>query len=178
MARSRSSGGSSTDRFGGVLRAALAESGVDLSLADPTDAPTTLAVAELDDGGCRDLPVPHGRDVGAELSLEARRGGLREPAACPPRRDARARAGARWRSALADGVAAGRRRDAGHGRPELPAARSSADRAAYLARLERVLARADVVKVSTDDLAYLAPERPPAATLRARSSIVARRSSC
>ena len=28
-----------------------------------TDAPTTLAIAEIDDGGRRDLPVPHGRDV-------------------------------------------------------------------------------------------------------------------
>ncbi len=31
------------------------------------------------------------------------------------------------------------------------------DREAYLARLEAVLARADVVKVSGDDLAYLVP---------------------
>ena len=37
------------------------------------------------------------------------------------------------------------------------------DRAAYLDRLERIEQRADVVKVSTDDLAYLAPDRLPAA---------------
>ena len=37
------------------------------------------------------------------------------------------------------------------------------DRAAYLDRLERIERRADVVKVSTDDLAYLAPDRLPAA---------------
>ena len=55
----------STDRFGSMLRDALAADGVDLSLAAPTDAPTTLAVAELDDDRRRDLPIPHGRDVGA-----------------------------------------------------------------------------------------------------------------
>ena len=35
------------------------------------------------------------------------------------------------------------------------------DRDRYLARLEAVLRRADVVKVSDDDLAYLAPGEPP-----------------
>jgi len=38
------------------------------------------------------------------------------------------------------------------------------DRQAYLARLSRILRRADVVKVSSEDLAYLAPDAPaPAA---------------
>src|SRR6187401_1361607 len=41
----------STDRFGGILRDGLTESRVDLSLAEATDAPTTLAIAELDDAG-------------------------------------------------------------------------------------------------------------------------------
>ena len=41
----------SNDRFGGVLRDGLTESDVDLSLVEPTDAPTTLAIAELDDDG-------------------------------------------------------------------------------------------------------------------------------
>ncbi len=36
------------------------------------------------------------------------------------------------------------------------------DRGGYLARLHRVLRRTDVVKVSGDDLAYLAPGRAPA----------------
>src|SRR4029453_2048042 len=36
----------STDRFGATLREGLAESDVDLSLAETTDAPTTLAIAE------------------------------------------------------------------------------------------------------------------------------------
>ena len=41
----------STDRFGRILRDALAADGVDLSLAAGTDSPTTLAVAELDEAG-------------------------------------------------------------------------------------------------------------------------------
>jgi fructokinase len=41
----------STDRFGTILRAGLATDGVDLDLAPATDAPTLLAVAELDAAG-------------------------------------------------------------------------------------------------------------------------------
>ena len=37
-----------------------------------TDAPTTLAIAELDDDGRGDLPVPHRRDLGA-AARDARR---------------------------------------------------------------------------------------------------------
>ena len=36
------------------------------------------------------------------------------------------------------------------------------DKDAYLARLGRILGRADVVKASVEDLAYLAPDAPPA----------------
>jgi fructokinase len=39
------------------------------------------------------------------------------------------------------------------------------DRAGYLARIDRLLARADVVKVSTDDLAFLRPGVDPAAAV-------------
>jgi fructokinase len=41
----------SADRFGSMLRAGLEADGVDTSLAPTTDAPTLLAVAELDAGG-------------------------------------------------------------------------------------------------------------------------------
>jgi fructokinase len=41
----------SDDGFGRTLRAALAGDGVDLSLIESTSAPTTLAIAELDDAG-------------------------------------------------------------------------------------------------------------------------------
>ena len=41
----------STDRFGALLRDALGADGVDLTFATVTEAPTTLAVAELDAAG-------------------------------------------------------------------------------------------------------------------------------
>src|SRR2546427_4548027 len=41
----------SNDRFGSILRNGLAVEGVDLGLAPATDAPTLLAVAELDEAG-------------------------------------------------------------------------------------------------------------------------------
>jgi len=49
-----------------------------------------------------------------------------------------------------------------------PNARPSAvrDRAVYVDRLDAVLARADVVKVSTEDLAYLEPSAEPAEMAR------------
>ncbi len=44
-------GGVSRDRFGGLIRDRFTEAGVDLRLVVDTDAPTTLAVAALDDSG-------------------------------------------------------------------------------------------------------------------------------
>ena len=55
----------STDRFGQRLRDGLASDGVALTHAVTTDAPTTLAVAELDATGSRHLSVPLGRDLRA-----------------------------------------------------------------------------------------------------------------
>ena len=44
-------GGLSSDRFGRMLEAGLAADGVSLELAQRTDRPTTLALAELDEHG-------------------------------------------------------------------------------------------------------------------------------
>ena len=44
-------GGLSADRFGRMLEAGLAADGVSLDLAQRTDLPTTLALAELDEHG-------------------------------------------------------------------------------------------------------------------------------
>ncbi len=46
-------GGLSTDMFGDVLRNHLATSGVDLSLVDTSDRPTTLAFVSLENGSAR-----------------------------------------------------------------------------------------------------------------------------
>ena len=148
----------STDRFGSVLRDALAADGVNLALAAGTEAPTTLAVAELDAAGAATYRFHTAETSAPGLDLDDVLAAVRvapeavhvgtlglvlEPMA----------------SALVAGV--GRLAEDTllmvdpNCRP-----RVIADRDAYLGRLTSVLARADVVKVSGDDLAYIAPERP------------------
>ena len=148
----------STDRFGELLRSRLGADGVDLSQAVATDDPTTLALAELDASGSatyrfyldgtsapglmpadvpetsRDLDAVHVGTLGLLLEPIAStlEGWL---ATLPPRV-----------LVMVD-----------------PNCRPSATRdpAAYRARMTRILRRADVVKVSTEDLAFLSPGRSP-----------------
>jgi fructokinase len=155
----------SSDRFGGILREGLVRDGVDLSLAERTDAPTTLAVAELDDDGAAtyrfhtaetSAPGLTREAVGAALAAGPRAfhvgtlGLVLEPMA----------------SALAGGIAV-------VGEATLvmldPNCRPAVigDREAYLDRLRLVMRRTDVVKVSGDDLGYLAPGVAPSAAARA-----------
>ncbi|HVQ23386.1 MAG TPA: PfkB family carbohydrate kinase [Candidatus Saccharimonadia bacterium] len=155
----------STDRSGMALRAMLAADGVDLRWIVSTDAPTTEAIAELDAHGAASYrfqldgtaaPGLEPADVLSALRSEPAAvhvgslGLVAEPIA----------------SALEAGMAA-------IGPTTLvmvdPNCRSQAivDREAYLGRLHRVLSRADVVKLSADDLAYIAPELSLAAAARA-----------
>lgn len=155
----------SSDPFGQALRAALEGDGVDLRFCVSTDAPTTLAIAELDARGTAtyrfDLAGTSAPGLELEDVLVAVRSG---PAAVhlgtlglavEPIADA-----------LASGIDA-------LDRSTLvmvdPNCRPGAirDRDAYLARLRRVLARAGVVKVSSEDLAYLAPGVAPVDAARA-----------
>jgi fructokinase len=149
----------STDRFGGILRDGLTESGVDLSLAEATDAPTTLAIAELDDAGAASYRFHTTDTSAAALSADAVEAALaRRPRAVhlgtlglalEPVADVLAAA------IPAIGVETLVMLDP-NCRP-----RVIRERAAYLDRLDRIMTRADVVKVSIDDLAYLAPDRSP-----------------
>jgi fructokinase len=167
-------GAVSTDSFGRVLRAALAEDGVDLRCVVDTDRPTTLAVAELDDEGIAryrfyaegtaapsltptacdavlsavDMKALHVGSLG--LALEPL-GSAVEQAVAHAASDVLVMVDPNWRpGAVADG-------------------------AAWRARLERVLRRADVVKVSTEDLAHLAPGIEVA---RAARGLLAGRARC
>lgn len=145
----------SDDRFGRDLHAHLAADGVDLTLVVRTDAPTTLAVAELDAGGAATYRfytegtsaaglVPADLAVAASSGTRALHVGtlglVLEPTA----------------STLAGLVA--RTSDEvlvfvdPNCRPAVVP-----DVAAYQARLRPVLERADVVKVSGDDLDFLFP---------------------
>jgi fructokinase len=146
----------STDRFGAMLRDALAGDGVDLRWATSTEAPTTLAVAELDATGTATYRFHLAETSAPGLELDdvdtALRSGpdavhvgtlglVAEPIA----------------TSLSEGL---RRLGAGTLLMVDPNCRPRiiGDRGAYLARLHRILARADIVKVSGDDLAYLDPD--------------------
>jgi fructokinase len=154
----------SSDRFGTQLRAALAADGVGLDTAVATDAPTTLAVAEVGPDGSADYrfyvdgtsaPGLSEEDV-ARVLPEAigtlcigTLGLVFEPSATVLEH-AVARAG--------DGVLVAVD-------PNVRAA-AITDPAAFRARLDRIMARADLVKASADDLAWLRPGLDPVTAMR------------
>lgn len=154
----------SSDRSGAILRAVLVADGVDLSLAVTTVAPTTMALAEIDAQGSAVYQIETAGTSAPNLLADAVRAALAtrpvalhvgtlglvlEPMA----------------TALADGVA--------RCAPETlvmvdPNCRPAVvtDRSGYLARLHRILRRADLVKASRDDLDYLWPDVPVVVAVR------------
>jgi fructokinase len=154
----------SRDRFGTTLERLLVDDGVGLETAVRTDDPTTLALAEIDaDGSARYRFYAEGTSVPGLTPPDALRilpprvamlhvGTLRltlEPVATAL-------------EAVVETVAD----------DTLVAVDPNirpwviADPAAYRARLERILARSHVVKVSVEDLEWLAPEEEPARAAR------------
>jgi fructokinase len=146
----------SSDRFGRRLEELLAADGVALDCVVRTGDPTTLAVAEVDRGGVaryrfytRGTSAPGLTSEAALAALPERVGALHvgtlalalEPVA----------------SAL---EAAVNRLEGDALIVVDPNCRPSAidDRDAYRARLARVLARSDVVKVSEEDVSWLEPD--------------------
>ena len=151
-------GGLSSDRFGRALEAALADDGVDLGLVQRTELPTTLALAELGTDGSAAYrfyiegtslpallpgPLAGGLPPSAVALCAGSLGFVLEPVATTLER-----------------VVAGL--------PEAtlfvldPNARPSitTDAPGWRARMERLVARADVVKASTEDLEFLRPGEP------------------
>jgi fructokinase len=155
-------GGLSSDFFGTLLRDALKASRVDLSLVHPTDRPSTLAFVSLDNGNARyaffdeasagrmlteaDLPALP-KDVAAlhfgSFSL------AEEP--CGSALEALMHGEQRARVISLDPNI----------RPTLVK-----NRDAHIARLDRLVAMADIVKLSEDDLAWLAPDTTPEVFVR------------
>jgi fructokinase len=145
----------STDRFGRWLHETLALDGVDRSMTLTSEAPTTLAVVELEEYGRPTYRFHTAGTASPELTLGAVVAALAtHPAALhlgtlglvlEP-----------MASALASGLASADERTLvmldPNSRP-----RVMHDRTTWLDRVRTVMTRADVVKVSTDDLAYLAP---------------------
>jgi fructokinase len=152
-------GGLSEDRFGTVLRSRLAADGVGLDHVVTTSAPTTLAVAELDPSGAATYRFYLEGTSAPQVDPDQARGGLGpgtravhvgtlglvlEPLATST-------------EALVAGLAPGHLLFVDPNcRP-----RVIGDAEAYLARVRRILGRADVVKVSGDDLDALAPGVEP-----------------
>jgi len=156
----------SCDRFGRTLEAMLEADGVGLGCVVRTDEPTTLALAEVDAAGAAtyrfytegtSAPGLTAAAAGEPAVLHAGTLGLvLEP--------------------MARAVEALVARLAGRALimvdPNIRTA-AIADETGYRARLDRVLAHTDVVKVSDEDLAWLAPggtllERGPAVALVTR----------
>lgn len=144
-------GALSRDRFGRSLHQQLVADDVDDSLVHFTELPTTLAAAELDESGSAtyrfyltDTSAPLGGV--SELPAATRvlhvgtLGMVLEPMGSSL--EALTVAAADHVMVLLDPNC----------RP-----RVTPDRAGYLARLARMAARADAVKVSTDDLEFIAP---------------------
>jgi fructokinase len=155
----------STDRFGTTLERMLAADGVRLDAVVHTDEPTTLALAEIDDSASATYRFYERATSAPGLTPEA------ALAALPPAvgilhvgtLGLTLEPMASAFEAVVEKLAA----DAlvavdPNVRPGVVG-----DAEAYRRRLRRVLARSHVVKVSVEDLAWLDPERTPAAAARA-----------
>jgi fructokinase len=156
----------SADRFGAQLRQGLEDDGVLLDAVVATEDPTTLAIAEIDGAGLATYRFYLDGTSAAGLTAEA------ALAATPERVDA-IHVGAL--GLVLEPTASALEAVVGAAAKETlvfldPNCRPSAiaDVAAYRARVERILARADVVKASEEDLAWLEPGLPAAAAGRAQ----------
>jgi fructokinase len=145
----------SNDRFGRLLLRTLVADGVSDVAIVPTDAPTTLAVAELDAAGAATYAFHYAGTAAPMLRLQ-------DVAAALPASVSAFHVGT---LALALEPIASTLEAVALGLDPTtlvmldPNCRPSVidDQARYTSRIRRVAARADVVKVSIEDLSFLAP---------------------
>jgi fructokinase len=154
----------SRDRFGSLLRAGLDAEHVDLGLAPSTDAPTLLAVAELDADGAATYHFYSDGTAATGLSTADIPDGL--PAATTALHVGTLGLVFEPMATTIESVVASLR-------PDVlliadPNCRPTAirDPVAYRARLGQILGRVDVLKVSVDDLAWLDPGTEPVKAAR------------
>jgi fructokinase len=149
----------SSDGFGRLLRTSLDEDGVTLRVPELADAPTTLAVVEVDQQGAAHYGFYLAGTTSGDLAFG-------ELAAALPSEVTALHAGslALAMKPVADGI---EHLIVSALPPETlvmvdPNCRPQAisDHAAYRARLTRILRHTDIVKVSREDLAYLYPDAP------------------
>jgi fructokinase len=157
-------GGVSRDRLGKLIVEALRADGVNFNERLLVDQPTSLAVAELDAAGSASYRFYFSGTSAEGLAREAALSAL-------PREVAALHVGGLGLvlEPTATAVEALVGQVAGRSLVMLdPNVRPSliTDRQAYAARLARIVSKADVVKVSDDDLRLLSPGRPPQQTAR------------
>ena len=152
----------SRDSFGEVLLRPLAEAGVDTQLCPRTDRLTTLAVVSLVDGEARYAFYDEG-SAGRMLS----------PQDLPPLPDRIEALFAGGISLVPDPCGAAIEALIARDGDRLPVMLDPnirpffiTDAAAYRARLGRLFTRADIVKLSGDDLEWLYPDLPAEAAAR------------
>lgn len=152
------------DPFGVIVRSHLADNGVDLSPSTLTSEPTTLAVASVDAGGNARYTFYLSSTACGTWSLAP----LGAPGAPPL---AVIHTGSLF---LADDAARAELRGVLDEHPDAvlsldPNVRIDAvgDVAAYRGDLEALVAQADIVRASEDDLLALYPDQDPAAAARA-----------
>jgi fructokinase len=149
----------SGDRFGQLMRADLDKHGVRIAIEAPSAAPTTLALVDLDPAG---VPSYHFYLDGTSAAA------VGPDEAVLPEGTTAVHAGSLCLVMEPVGTSTE------HMLVNAPDSitvmldpnirpRAIASRPDYLDRLMRILHRADIVKVSTDDLAYLYPDQDPAA---------------
>lgn len=151
----------STDRFGVLLQQRLVADGVTTDMVQRSELPTTLAAAELDESGAatyrfyiRETSAPDVQPTTLPSGTTALHVGtlgfVLEPMASVFEQCVHAVGGDVL--VMID-----------------PNCRSKiiSDRDGYMKRLARVFRRADAVKVSTDDLEYMAPDLDPREAARA-----------
>lgn len=153
----------SSDRFGRELRANLARDGVDTDGVIPTDDPTTLAVAELDE---------HGQASYQFYVAGTSAAGLTDADAATAMPDSVTALHVGTLGLVLEPIGTTiERLVEGSGPDRLvmldPNSRPSAtpDPNAFRARIGRIARRADVIKASDDDLRFLAPGDTPDETI-------------
>lgn len=146
----------SADSFGQRLQASLRQDGVMLAVTQPADAPTTLAVVDVDAAG-----APRYRFYLAGTSAGALDHALLSAALPDPVTALHAGSLALTMEPIGTGIEFLITSDVPSGTLVMidPNCRPDAvsDQQAYRARLSRILRRADVVKASVEDLGYLYP---------------------
>lgn len=151
-----------TDGFGRLIRTKLELDGVDLSLVNECAEPSTLAVAEVDAHGAAEYHFYHHATASPLVDTS-----LLDSFPTPKALHV-GTLGLVWQPMCDQLVALVKSLPSSVVLMVDPNCRPAAvdDRESYVERVIAMMARADIVKVSTDDLAYLAPNVPPEAAAR------------